>query len=223
MATHAVSAATVARLPVYLRALVDMAAGGGATVSSEHLADLAGVNPATLRRDLSTLGISGTRGVGYDVRHLVFEVSRELGLTQEWPVVVAGIGNLGRALAGYPGFAERGFPVRALVDDDPAVVGQRVAGLEVRPLDEVGSLVRRLGLAVGVLAVPAADAQAVADRLVAAGLGSLLNFAPVVLTVPPGVMVRRVDLATELQILSFYQQRQTAALTGTGVPLTEAT
>jgi redox-sensing transcriptional repressor len=223
MALEQVSAATVARLPVYLRSLVELASQDRATVSSEHLADLAGVNSATLRRDLSILGITGTRGVGYDVKYVLYEISRELGLTQEWPVVVAGIGNLGRALANYAGFAERGFPVRALVDDDRRLVGQRVAGLAIHHMDDLGDLVPALGITVGVLAVPAADAQGVADRLVGAGLTSLLNFAPVVLAVPTGVMVRRVDLATELQILSFYQQRQTAALAGAGVPLSEET
>lgn len=219
MASEQVSSATVARLPVYLRSLVDLAASGSATASSERLAELAGVNPATLRRDLASLGITGTRGVGYDVKYVLYEIGRELGLTQDWPVVIAGIGNLGRALARYPGFAERGFPVRALVDDDPELVGQRVAGLEVRPLADVPDLVDRLGITVGVLAVPAVEAQGVADQLVASGLRSILSFAPVALTVPDGVVVRRVDLATELQILSFYQQRQSAALSGTGVPL----
>jgi redox-sensing transcriptional repressor len=224
MASEQVSAATVTRLPVYLRSLVDLASGGAATASSERLAELSGVNPATLRRDLASLGITGTRGVGYDVTYVLFEISRELGLTQDWPVVIAGIGNLGRALARYPGFAERGFPVRALVDADPALVGQRVGDLAVHHLDELGDLVARLAITVGVLAVPAVEAQAVADQLVAAGVGSILNFAPAVLSVPPHVNVRRVDLATELQILSFYHQRQNAALAGTGVPLTaEAT
>jgi redox-sensing transcriptional repressor len=220
MASEQVSTATVARLPVYLRSLVDLAASGGATVSSERLADLAGVNPATLRRDLANLGISGTRGVGYDVKYVLYEISRALGLNQDWPVVIAGIGNLGRALAAYPGFAERGFPVRALVDADAGVVGDRVAGLEVRPLGELAELVDRLGIAVAVLAVPGVRAQDVADQVVAAGITSILTFAPVVLSVPPPVVVRRVDLATELQILSFYQQRQSAALAGTGVPIT---
>lgn len=224
MASEHVSSATVARLPVYLRSLVDLAAGGSATASSERLAELSAVNPATLRRDLASLGITGTRGVGYDVKYVLYEIGRELGLTQDWPVVIAGIGNLGRALAAYPGFAERGFPVRALVDADPRVVGERVAGLEVRSLEELAALVDRLGITVAVLTVPAAEAQAVADRLVASGLSSILTFAPIVLSVPDGVVVRRVDLATELQILSFYQQRQSAALAGTGIPLTsEAT
>lgn len=219
MASEQVSAATVSRLPVYLRSLVDLASSGAATASSERLAELSGVNPATLRRDLASLGITGTRGVGYDVTYVLYEISRELGLNQDWPVVIAGIGNLGRALARYPGFAERGFPVRALVDADPALVGQRVGELAIHHLDDLDQLVARLGITVGVLAVPAVEAQDVADRLVAAGIGSILNFAPAVLVVPPHVNVRRVDLATELQILSFYHQRQSAALAGTGVPL----
>lgn len=219
MASEQVSAATVSRLPVYLRSLVDLASSGAATASSERLAELSGVNPATLRRDLASLGITGTRGVGYDVTYVLYEISRELGLNQDWPVVIAGVGNLGRALARYPGFAERGFPVRALVDADPALVGQRVGELAIHHLDDLDQLVARLGITVGVLAVPAVDAQDVADRLVAAGIGSILNFAPAVLVVPPHVNVRRVDLATELQILSFYHQRQSAALAGTGVPL----
>jgi redox-sensing transcriptional repressor len=224
MASEQVSAATVSRLPVYLRSLVDLASSGAATASSERLAELSGVNPATLRRDLASLGITGTRGVGYDVTYVLYEISRELGLNQDWPVVIAGIGNLGRALARYPGFAERGFPVRALVDADPEVVGQRIGDLTIHHLDHLVDLVARLGITVGVLAVPAVEAQAVADRLVAAGIGSILNFAPAVLSVPERVNVRRVDLATELQILSFYHQRQNAALAGTGVPLsTEST
>jgi redox-sensing transcriptional repressor len=220
MASEQVSAATVTRLPVYLRSLVDLAASGAATASSERLAELSGVNPATLRRDLASLGITGTRGVGYDVTYVLYEISRELGLNQDWPVAIAGIGNLGRALARYPGFAERGFPVRVLVDAHPRLVGQRVGDLAVHHLEELGHLVARFGVAVGVLTVPAAEAQDVADRMVAAGIGSILNFAPVVLSVPEHVNVRRVDLATELQILSFYHQRQNAALAGTGVPLT---
>jgi redox-sensing transcriptional repressor len=219
MASEQVSAATVSRLPVYLRSLVDLAAGGAATASSERLAELSGVNPATLRRDLASLGITGTRGVGYDVTYVLYEISRELGLNQDWPVVIAGIGNLGRALARYPGFAERGFPVRALVDADRSLVGERIDDLVIHHLDDLDHLVARLSITVGVLAVPAVEAQAVADRLVAAGIGSILNFAPAVLSVPPHVNVRRVDLATELQILSFYHQRQNAALAGTGVPL----
>src|ERR1700709_2380943 len=117
--------ATVARLPLYLRSLLELS-GGLATISSERLAQLAGVNAAKVRKDLSYLGSYGTRGVGYDVRYLIFNISRELGLTQDWPVVIVGIGNLGHALAGYAGFGERGFPVAALLDSDPERVGERI-------------------------------------------------------------------------------------------------
>jgi redox-sensing transcriptional repressor len=209
--------ATVARLPIYLRALTLMAEEGTATVSSEELAAVAGVNSAKLRKDLSHLGSYGVRGVGYEVAYLVYQISRELGLTQDWPVAVVGIGNLGHALANYGGFASRGFSVVALFDEDESVVGEEVAGLTVQPLDELEQTVRAAGVAIGVLATPAAAAQEVCDRLVAAGVRSVLNFAPCVLSVPPGVDVRKVDLSTELQILAFHEQRRAAAESfGTG-------
>jgi redox-sensing transcriptional repressor len=199
--------ATVARLPVYLRSLLEIA-GDSTTVSSERLAELAGVNAAKVRKDLSYLGSYGTRGVGYDVEYLLFQMSRELGLTQHWPVVIVGIGNLGHALANYGGFGASGFHVVALVDADPAKVGQRVAGSEIQPLEALDDIVRANEIAIGIIATPALAAQDVAERLVNAGVTSILNFAPAVLTVPTGVSVRKVDLAVELQILSFHQQRR---------------
>lgn len=202
--------ATVARLPIYLRALVEIAESGAATVSSEALASAAGVNSAKVRKDLSHLGSYGTRGVGYDVAYLIHQVRRELGLTQDWPVVIVGIGNLGHALANYRGFSDRGFRTAALVDADHAKVGEEVGGLVVGHLDDLPALVREHEIAIGVVCTPAAAAQDVADRLVAAGVRSILNFAPVVLSVPQGVSVRKVDLAIELQILSFYEQRKAA-------------
>lgn len=198
--------ATVARLPVYLRCLYELVEGRVETVSSERLAQLAGVNAAKVRKDLSYLGSYGTRGVGYDVRYLVFNISRELGLTQDWPVVIVGIGNLGHALAGYAGFGERGFPVAALLDADPARVGERIGGLTVRHVDELPEVVAEVGIAVGVVATPADGAQEVVDALVAAGIRSILNFAPAMVSVPAHVYLRKVDLALELQILSFYRQ-----------------
>ncbi|GAB3694036.1 redox-sensing transcriptional repressor Rex [Angustibacter aerolatus] len=203
--------ATVARLPVYLRALGALAERGTATVSSEELASAAGVNSAKLRKDLSHLGSYGTRGVGYDVEYLVYQISRELGLTQDWPVVIVGIGNLGHALAGYAGFATRGFEVVALFDSDPAVVGQQIGPLTVLPLDALEAFTAEQPVAIGVVATPAGPAQAVCDRLVEVGVRSVLNFAPVVLQVPPGVDVRKVDLSTELQILAFHEQRKAVA------------
>lgn len=199
--------ATVARLPVYLRSLYELPDGPG-TISSERLAEMAGVNAAKVRKDLSYLGSYGTRGVGYDVEYLLYQISKELGLTQDWPVAIVGLGNLGHALANYRGFMARGFRIVALFDDDPAKVGEHVGDLDVCHLDELGGLARSLEVAIGVIATPAAAAQDVADRLVAAGVGSILNFAPVVLAVPPHVSVRKVDLSIELQILSFYQQRR---------------
>jgi redox-sensing transcriptional repressor len=200
--------ATVGRLPIYLQALVDIAESGASTVSSEALAEAAGVNSAKVRKDLSHLGSYGTRGVGYDVAYLIHQIRRELGLTQDWPIVIAGIGNLGHALANYRGFPERGFSVAALVDVDPSKVGQRVGRVVVRHVEDLPDLVRSLDIAIGVIATPAAVVQEVADLMVEAGIRSILNFAPAVIVVPKGVSVRKVDLAVELQILAFYEQRK---------------
>ncbi len=203
--------ATIARLPIYLRALYALADRGIASVSSDELAAAAGVNSAKLRKDLSHLGQFGIRGVGYDVDYLVYQVSRELGLTQDWPVVIIGAGNLGRALANYGGFASRGFRVAALLDSDPLVVGSEIAGHRVRAADEIEQVVREYDVMIGAIAVPAVAAQGICDRLVASGVTSILNFAPVVLNVPDGVDVRKVDLSIELQILAFHAQRRSAA------------
>ncbi|MBV9853465.1 MAG: redox-sensing transcriptional repressor Rex [Streptosporangiaceae bacterium] len=206
--------ATVARLPVYLRALYALAERGVTTVASDELATAAGVNSAKLRKDLSHLGSYGIRGVGYDVDYLVYQVSRALGLTQSWPVVIVGAGNLGRALANYGGFASRGFRIAALLDSDPALVGRKIGRLVVSHADELEAVVASQNVAIGAIATPAASAQAVCDRLVAAGVTSILNFAPLVLTVPDGVDVRKVDLSIELQILAFHAQRRSAARVG---------
>ncbi len=203
--------ATVARLPLYLRSLLEAAEAKTGTLSSERLAEMAGVNAAKVRKDLSYLGSYGTRGVGYDVEYLLFQISRELGLTQDWPVVIVGIGNLGHALANYKGFSERGFRVAALVDSDAAKRGERVGDLRIRGLDELPQMVAEDGIAIGIIATPASVAQEVADRLVTAGVTSILNFAPVVLSVPEDVSLRKVDLSIELQILSYYQQRRSGA------------
>lgn len=201
--------ATVGRLPLYHRVLVDLSDAGVSTVSSDALATAAGVSPAKLRKDLSFLGTYGTRGVGYEVSVLIDQIGAELGITSEWPVVIIGVGHLGHALANYGGFASRGFRLVALLDDDPAVLGTEVAGVVVRPSGDLGLVARAEGALIGVIATPPAAAQQVADSLVSCGVRSILNFAPVVLTVPADVDVRRVDLASELQILAFHQQRRT--------------
>jgi redox-sensing transcriptional repressor len=214
MPNRPIPEATVARLPMYLRSLLDLAEARGAlTVSSDELAHLAGVNAAKVRKDLSYLGSYGTRGVGYDVEYLLYQITRELGLTQDWPTALIGIGNLGRALASYKGFSERGFRIAALFDVNDDVIGQKVGGLTVRHLDELKESVNDDALCIGIITTPPAAAQEVAERLVDSGIKSILNFAPAIVNVAPDVNIRKVDLSIELQILSFYQQRTQAVAT----------
>jgi redox-sensing transcriptional repressor len=205
--------ATVARLPEYLRALHHLAETGFDTVSSEGLAAAAGVNSAKLRKDLSHLGSYGTRGVGYDVALLIEQIEHVLGLTQRRAVALVGVGNLGHALAGYAGFSTRGFRIGALFDADPGRIGEQINGLVVRDIIDLPEVVAAEGISIAVIATPAHAAQLVADRLVAVGVTSILNFAPCVLAVPDGVDVRKVDLAIELQILSFHEHRKSALTT----------
>jgi redox-sensing transcriptional repressor len=200
--------ATVARLPVYLRALNALAEQGVATCSSNDLAENAGVNPAKLRKDLSYLGSYGTRGVGYDVEYLRYQIAREIGQTQDWDVVIVGVGNLGSALSAYQGFSTRGIRVAALVDADPKRVGTTISGITVSSLDDLTAVVEERAISIGIIATPGEAAQEVADRLVAAGVTSILNFAPALVQVPDGVDVRKVDLSIELQILAYHEQRK---------------
>ncbi len=213
--------ATIARLPEYLRALNGLAEAGHETVSSEGLATAAGVNSAKLRKDLSHLGSYGTRGVGYDVTLLIRQIEHVLGLTVHRAVALVGVGNLGHALAGYAGFASRGFRIAALFDADPGRIGECINGMVVQDIADLAEIVEQEDIAIGVIATPAHAAQIVADQLVEAGVTSILNFAPCVLSVPDGVDVRKVDLAVELQILSFHEHRK-AALTALPAAAEEA-
>jgi redox-sensing transcriptional repressor len=199
--------ATVARLPLYLRALATLSEQGLSICSSNDLATAAGVNPAKLRKDLSYLGSYGTRGVGYDIEFLRYHVARALGQTQDWDVIIVGVGRLGSALCAYNGFSSRGIRIAALVDNDPAKVGTTIGGLTVAPMSELGALVREHHVAIAVIATPGAAAQEAADALVAAGITSILNFAPAIVSVPDSVTVRKVDLSIELQILAYHEQR----------------
>ena len=204
--------AALGRLPVYLRILIDLSAEGTGQVSSEQLAELAAVNAAKVRKDLSYLGTYGTRGVGYDVQFLTYQIQRELGLNQSWPVVIVGAGNLGQALANFTGISERGFHIVGVVDKDESKIGSLVGGVRVKHADELTQIVRSKSVSIGIIATPAQQAQDAADSLVRAGVGSIMNFAPTVLSVPRGVNVRKVDLALELQILSYYEQRRNNGL-----------
>jgi len=200
----------VARLPVYLRALAESAKECLTTISSDLLAARSGVNAAQVRKDLSHLGSYGVRGVGYDVAYLIGQINRQLGLTEDRRMAIVGVGNLGRALINYHGFAERGFHIVAAFDSDPAKIGQPVADISVRAVDDMGEVVVRQRVAIAVVTTPPAVAQALTDVLVAAGVVSILNFAPMVLSVPDHVSLRQVDLGIELQILSFYEQEASA-------------
>jgi redox-sensing transcriptional repressor len=205
---RAIPEAAVARLAVYLRALSGLADQNVNTVSSDELAVAAGVNSAKLRKDLSYIGSYGTRGVGYEVAVLIGQIERTLGLTRKHSVAVVGIGNLGHALANYGGFPSRGFPVSALFDLEPDLIGVPVGGIPVSHIDDIVDVCSEREVTIGVIATPAQGAQEVCDRLVAGGVTCILNFAPVVLQVPEDVEVRKVDLAVEMQILSFHVARR---------------
>lgn len=194
------------RLPRYLQVLVEAAEAGRATVSSDELAQGAGLTSAIVRKDVSYLGTLGTRGVGYAVSDLAAEISAVLGITVDRNVVIVGIGNLGRALASYGGFSRRGFRTVALLDADPEVIGTRVEDHRVEDVAALPQLVVERDVQLAVLATPAVHTPAAAAALIDAGVRALLNFAPVHLEVPDDVTVRTVDLSTELQILSFYEQ-----------------
>jgi len=198
--------AAVARLPVYLQILNNLANTNVLRFSSDELAALAGVNAAKVRKDLSYLGSYGTRGVGYEVTYLMYQIKRELGLMREWNVVVVGAGNLGCALAKFGGFAARGFPVVGIVDIDPKKIGQVTGSLAIADARELGNIVRDQKVKIGAITTSSAGAQSAADALIDVGITSILNFAPVVLSTPSSVSVRNVDLGVELQILSYYEQ-----------------
>jgi len=198
----------VARLPVYLRALNALTEQGIGTCSSNDLAAQAGVNPAKLRKDLSHLGSYGTRGVGYDVEYLRYQIALEIGQNQDWDVVIVGVGNLGSALSAYQGFSTRGIRVAALVDSNPERVGTVISGIEVSAMEDLAEVVSEREISIGIIATPGEAAQEVADRLVEAGITSILNFAPALVHVPDGVDVRKVDLSIELQILAYHEQRK---------------
>lgn len=200
------SRACVGRLSLYLHRLEGLLREGTTKVSSSLLGESLGVTDAQVRKDLAYLGNLGHPGIGYAAPELATAIRRALGIDREWAVALVGVGNLARALLRYHGFAERGFRIVALFDADPAKVGQRVDGLEVHPMESMAAVIAASGAELGVLTVPAESSQAVADALVAAGIRGLLNFAPGVLRLPPGVSVVSVDLTVQLEQLAFLVQ-----------------
>ena len=225
--TRTIPEATVARLAVYLRMLGELAEQGADTVSSEELATVSGVNSAKLRKDLSYIGSYGIRGVGYEVGSLRHQIERTLGLDHQQAVALVGVGNLGHALAGYQGFGGRGFPVAAHFDIDPDLVGIHINGILVDHVRDIPRVCAERKVTIGLVATPGPAAQSVCDQLVAAGVESILNFAPVVLQAPAHVEVRKVDLAVELQVLAFHVARRreagTAAVPAAAASLNGAT
>ena len=195
---------TVRRLSVYSRCLAQLEEDDVKTISSQELATRFHLNSAQVRKDLAYFGEFGIRGIGYDVATLRSEIQRILGLDREWRVVLVGFGNLGSALFHYREFARQGFRIAAIVDDDPAKVGRSVNGLTILPLGELPRVTRGGAIQIGVIAVPAESAQLVADRLVAAGVRAILNFAPARVTVPRDIRLQNVDLSIELENLSFH-------------------
>lgn len=202
--------ATVARLATYLGVLNNLVERGVVTISSGELASASGVNSAQLRKDLSHLGSYGTRGVGYEVAYLRFQLDQNIGTPEQWPVIIVGVGNLGRALVNHSGFSSRGFRVTALFDEDPALAGRTVEGLTIHPMTDLRDVVTQPETTIGVIATPPAAAQQVAAQLVAAGVRCLLNFAAIGLDLPSDITVRKVDLGSELQILAYHRQMSLA-------------
>lgn len=195
--------ATIIRLSVYSRHLTDVDRKGIVTISSGDIAEGVGVSPAQVRKDLAYFGEFGTRGVGYNVKDLHRHILKILGLSQDWSVCLVGMGNLGLALTTYKGFRERGFIITSIFDNDPHKVGTTVNGVEVLAVDQIEEVAKANKTQIGIIAVPSAAAQDIADKLVRAGVQAILNFAPVVLNVPPEVELRNVDLAVNLEVLTF--------------------
>ena len=203
MKTLKIPEATIIRLSVYSRYLTQLDKNGVTTISSSEIADGVGGTPAQVRKDLAYFGEFGTRGVGYNVRDLNEQIIKILGLSNKWNVVIVGAGNLGSALTQYKGFLERGFNVVAVFDNDINKVGLRLSGIPIYPISRAEEIVKQERVQIGIIAVPSPFAQEVADALVQAGVKAILNFAPRVISVPDDIELRNVDLAVNLEILTF--------------------
>lgn len=203
MKTLKIPEATIIRLSVYSRYLTEIDRKGIITISSGDIAEGVGVSPAQVRKDLAYFGEFGIRGVGYNVKDLHRNILRILGLSNEWSVSLVGLGNLGLALSTYKGFRERGFVITSIFDNDPGKIGMVINGIEVMPVDRIEEIVPKCKTQIATLTVPAASAQELANRMVDCGVTAILNFAPIVLNVPPEVELRNVDLSVNLEVLTF--------------------
>ena len=199
--------ATVQRLPLYLQCLEQLDTNS-VGISSKKIAEIAKVNDAQVRRDLSYLGTLGTRGVGYDILTLRKQLELELGLVDGLSAVIIGIGNLGSALAEYEGFKEKGFKIVGLFDSDSKKLNKQIGSLAVKPLSEMKNTCEKYNVSIGIIATPEKVAEEIADKLIDCGIKSILNFAPIMLKNKSGIQIRSVDLSQELQILSYYLDRE---------------
>ncbi len=205
---HEIPDVVVRRLPIYARTLQYLLSEGAHSVSSQELGERINVTAAQIRKDLSWFGEFGKQGIGYDVEKLLGHINRILGLTRTWHVVLVGLGDLGHAIARYPGFREKGLHIVALFDADPRKVGTMVDDLAIHDDSELDEIVRREQAKLGIVAVPATRAQEVVDRLVAAGVRGILNYAPVIVQVPEGVWVRHIDPVSLLHSMTYYLARE---------------
>lgn len=195
----------IGRLPIYLQALTRiLEEGEKTTTSSQELGERLGISSAQIRKDLSHFGEFGKQGTGYHVNYLVEQLRRILHLDREWPVALVGAGYLGHALAHYGGFGRRGFSISWIFDNDPDTIGQKLNGIPVRHVDSLERIIRREKVQIAILAVPATAAQELADRLVDAGVGAILTYAPISISVPENVQVQYSDPVVQLQRMTFY-------------------
>ncbi len=199
-----VSESTIRRLSKYYRSLEYLIEKGIETVSSEQLAEMDSITSAQVRKDLSFFGTFGKRGLGYNTKMLMRQIGDILGLNRKWSVCIIGAGNIGRALVSYQEFKKQGFDVQLLFDSDPKKVGSKIGHLKVQHSDRLKEAVKEAGIEIGIIAVPAAAAQRVANELMEAGVSAILNFAPVSIKVPEGVMVKNENTAIEIEALSYF-------------------
>ena len=208
MNSEAVPEVVVLRLPLYVRTLTQLQREGAEVVSSQQLGTRLQMTPAQIRKDLSYFGRFGKQGRGYNIHFLLAELEDILGLTREWNVCLIGVGRLGRAIINYTGFAPEGFAIVAAFDSNDARVGSDVGGLKVRPMSELSDTISGARVAIGIVAVPAAQAQSVIDLLVRNGIRGILNYAPVAPYVPKGIVMRNIDPVLSLQSMTYYLQDQ---------------
>lgn len=198
----------IRRLPLYARSLRYLLHEGVTSVSSQELGDRINVTAAQIRKDLSYFGEFGKQGIGYDVEKLLNQIERILGLNQEWPVALIGIGPLGQAIVRYEGFRRQGIRIAALFDSDPAKIGTEIGGLTIMGDEQIAPIIRDLGIKLAIVAVPAGRAQEVADLLIQAGVRAILNYAPMVIQAPEGVWVRHIDPVAVLHSMTYYLARE---------------